>query len=75
MSEHEKHETLKAGGRAVGHVVAVVLGFVFMILGLGLGVTLVALPAGLVVGLGGLMLFLWGLFGTQGPEPKGPESK
>lgn len=75
MSEHEKHEILKASGRALGHVAAVVLGLVFMILGLGLGVTLVALPVGLVVGLGGFLLFLWGLFAPPGTGPRRPVSK
>jgi hypothetical protein len=39
-----------------------------MLIGLGLGVTLVALPVGVAVGLGGLALFLGGLFAFPKPE-------
>jgi hypothetical protein len=45
-----------------GHVAAVVVGFVMMILGLGLGVTMIMLPVGLVVGLAGAAIFVGGLF-------------
>ena len=44
------------------HTVAIVLGFILMVLGLGLGVTMIMLPVGLVVGLLGLALFINGLF-------------
>jgi len=43
------------------HTVAIVLGFVLMVLGLGLGVTMIMLPVGLVVGLFGLALFINGM--------------
>ena len=38
------------------HVAAVVVGFVLMIVGLGLGVTIIMLPVGLVVGIAGLII-------------------
>jgi hypothetical protein len=61
----------KVGGRFVGHLGAIILGLVLMIGGLGLGVTLVALPIGLLVGLGGLLMFLWGLFAwPRDEQPK-----
>ena len=44
------------------HTVAIVLGFILMVLGLGLGVTMIMLPVGLVIGLFGLALFINGLF-------------
>ena len=44
------------------HVVAVVVGFIMMVLGLGLGVTMIMLPVGIVVGLAGAALFVAGLF-------------
>ena len=49
--------------RVFAHVVAVVLGLLLMIVGLGLGVTMVMLPVGLVVGLFGVVVFVWGLLG------------
>jgi predicted Na+-dependent transporter len=49
-------------GRFFAHAAAVVIGFVLMILGLGLGVTMVMLPAGLVIGLIGVALVVGGIF-------------
>ncbi len=46
----------------IGHVAAVVIGFVMMMVGLALGVTMIMLPVGLVVGLTGTALFVGGLF-------------
>ena len=47
------------------HVVAVVVGLVMMIVGLGLGVTMIMLPVGIVVGLTGAALFVAGLLGRE----------
>ena len=46
----------------IGHVAAVIIGFVLMVIGLALGVTLVMLPVGVVIGLLGLAIFVGGLF-------------
>jgi hypothetical protein len=46
---------------AFEHVVAIVVGFVLMVVGLGLGVTMIMLPVGLVVGLIGLAMFVGGM--------------
>jgi hypothetical protein len=46
---------------ALEHVLAIVVGFVLMVLGLGLGVTMIMLPVGIVVGLIGLALFVGGM--------------
>ena len=43
------------------HIACVIAGFVMMVVGLGLGVTLVMLPFGLVIGLAGIGLFVCGL--------------
>jgi hypothetical protein len=43
------------------HVFFIVAGFVLMVIGLGLGVTMVMLPFGLVIGLLGLAMFVGGL--------------
>jgi hypothetical protein len=45
------------------HSAIVVLGFVLMVVGLGLGVTMIMLPVGIVLGLAGAGLFVAGLFG------------
>ena len=50
------------------HVAAVVIGFALMVAGLGLGVTMVMLPVGLVVGLLGVGVFVWGLLGHLGED-------
>ena len=44
------------------HAAAVVLGFIMMVVGLALGVTMIMLPVGLVVGLLGFAIFVAGLF-------------
>ena len=49
-------------GRFVSHTAAIVVGFVLMAIGLGMGVTVFMLPVGVPVGLLGLGMFLWGMF-------------
>jgi hypothetical protein len=44
------------------HAATVVLGLVLIIVGLGLGVTMIMLPVGVVVGLIGVLLVVGGLF-------------
>jgi hypothetical protein len=55
-------QMLKTGERVIGHTIAVVLGVLLMIAGLGMGVTMVLLPIGLPLGLAGLVLCMWGLY-------------
>lgn len=50
------------GEGVVLHLVATLLGFILMVVGLALGVTLVLLPVGLVIGIAGVLLFVGGLF-------------
>lgn len=59
---------LETAETILGHVVAVVLGFILMVVGLGLGVTMVMLPVGLAVGLLGAVMFVWGLLGHLGND-------
>jgi hypothetical protein len=44
------------------HALVVFVGFVLMVIGLALGVTMIMLPAGIVIGLLGLAMFVGGLF-------------
>lgn len=46
----------------IEHAMFVVGGFILMVLGLGMGVTMVMLPVGLVIGLVGFAMFVGGLF-------------
>lgn len=71
--ESAGEEISHAGARFFGRVGAVILGLILMVVGLGLGVTMVLLPLGIVLGLIGLLLFLAGLFGRafQNKEFKG----
>jgi hypothetical protein len=50
-------------GRVLEHFAVMFLGFVLMVVGLGLGVTMIMLPVGIVLGLAGAGLFVAGLFG------------
>jgi hypothetical protein len=61
---------VKAFESFVGHAAAVVIGFTMMVIGLGLGVTMIMLPVGIVVGLLGVLIFVGGLFAHTG-EGKG----
>ena len=45
---------VRAGEGFLGHTVAVVIGFVMMVVGLAMGVTLVMLPIGVFLGLLGV---------------------
>jgi hypothetical protein len=58
---------LTMAGHFVGHVTAVVLGFVLIIVGLAMGVTIVLLPAGIVIGLIGVALIVGGVFARITP--------
>jgi hypothetical protein len=51
------------------HAATVFVGFVLMIVGLGLGVTIIMLPVGLVVGIIGLLMFVGGLFARMSARP------
>jgi hypothetical protein len=57
------HVLVEQGERLIAHLAAVGVGIVLMVLGLGMGVSMVMLPLGLVVGLVGVLLFVWGLVG------------
>jgi hypothetical protein len=46
----------------LGHVLAVIAGFVMMVVGLALGVTMIMLPVGVAIGLAGAAIFVGGLF-------------
>jgi hypothetical protein len=53
-------------GRFFEHAAAVAIGFIMMMVGLALGVTMIMLPVGIVVGLLGAAIFIGGLFARIG---------
>jgi high-affinity Fe2+/Pb2+ permease len=65
MREMSAREALKAGESLAGHIAAVVIGAAMMIGGVGMGVTMILIPVGVPVGLVGLGLFLWGVWGFR----------
>jgi hypothetical protein len=63
-----RHPWVRATESFLGHVAALIIGFVMMVVGLGLGVTMVMLPVGVVVGLLGVAIFVAGLFAHIDPK-------
>jgi hypothetical protein len=51
---------------ALAHIAAVIIGIVLMVVGLGMGVTMVLLPVGIVLGLLGTAILVGGLFARIG---------
>ena len=49
-------------GRVFSRVAAVIIGFILMVVGLGLTATIVMLPIGVVLGLLGVAIFVGGIF-------------
>jgi hypothetical protein len=49
-------------GRVFGRITAMIVGFVMTALGLGMTVTIVMLPVGVVLMIGGVLVFVAGLF-------------
>jgi nitrogen fixation-related uncharacterized protein len=82
MNAHQSvsQELVKGAGRFVVHALALVVGMIFMVAGIAMGVTIAMLPIGIPLGLVGLILFFWGLFGgaegnvppAQPPAPSPP---
>ena len=55
------HDVRRRATLVAEHFAATAFGFVLMIAGLAMGVTIVLLPIGIPVGIVGLLAFLWGL--------------
>ncbi len=67
----EGQEVTKSAGQLAVHALAIVLGLILCVMGLAMGVSIALLPIGIPLGLVGLALLLWGLFGG-GEEMKVP---
>ena len=62
MNNHQLTET---GSKIASHLLAVVAGVIMILIGLLLSVPMVGLPLGIPIGLAGVLICLWGLFGTS----------
>lgn len=56
------HHAWDIGVRVLEHAATVLLGFVLIVVGLALGVTMIMLPVGVPLGLIGVLLVIGGLF-------------
>jgi type IV secretory pathway TrbD component len=56
------HRALTNVGRFLEHAAAIVIGLIMMIVGLGLGVTMIMLPVGVPIGLLGVAMVVAGVF-------------
>ena len=54
-------DVVEKGEIVLLHIAAIIGGLILMIAGLAMGVSMVLLPAGVVVGLAGFAVFVWGL--------------
>ena len=54
---------IETGGVIAARAAAITLAPAFMIAGLGMTVSIVLLPFGVLFGVGGVLLLVWGLFG------------
>ena len=62
------HHFWDIGVSVLEHAATVILGFVLIIVGLALGVTMIMLPVGLPLGLLGVLLVIGGLFARLDSE-------
>ena len=63
MRELSAKDALKVGEYFAAHVAAIIVGLLLMLAGLGMGVTMVLIFVAIPVGLVGLGVFLWGVWG------------
>ncbi|HEX5137653.1 MAG TPA: hypothetical protein VFY93_11805 [Planctomycetota bacterium] len=64
------------GENVAAHIAAIFVGGVMMVAGVGMGVTMILIPVGVPLGLVGLGIFCWGIWGfgearrrTQSGQP------
>ena len=66
------HRLMQTGSNIAIHTVALLAGVILVIFGLGLGVTIWGFLLGVPIGLAGVLLCLWGLFGRAATESGPP---
>ena len=67
-------EFARAAGRSIVQVGAIIVGLIMMIGGVAMGVTIVMLPIGIGIGIAGLFVFLWGIFGRAQRDSEASET-
>ena len=67
-------ELARAAGRGLVQLCAIIVGLILMIGGVAMGVTVVMLPVGIAIGIAGLFVFLWGIFGRAQEATKSSET-
>lgn len=66
------HQIADIVGRRFRRTAALIIGFILMVLGLGMTATIVMLPVGVVLGLLGVAIFVGGVFAPNDqPERRG----
>ena len=70
MNNHQLKET---GTKIAIHLLAVIAGVVLILIGLLFSIPMI-LPLGIPIGLAGVLICLWGLFGTLTQKPVTPPS-
>ncbi len=68
------HRVMEIGSKIAIHLLAVVAGVALILIGLLFSVPIVGLILGIPIGLAGVLLGLWGLFGVEGRKAVVPRS-
>ena len=68
----DNHQLTETGTKIASHLLAVIAGLILVLIGLLLSVPMVGLPLGIPIGLAGVLICLWGLFGTTTQKPVTP---
>ena len=63
MREMSAREALRVGENLAAHVAAILVGAAMMVVGVGMGVTMILIPVGVPLGFIGLGAFFWGVWG------------
>ena len=69
-----EHHIAEAASKFAIHVLVLIVWLALVVTGLGLSVTMVGLPLGLPIGLVGVLVCLWGLYGTIPEKSSAPPS-
>ena len=70
----DNHHVMEIGSKIAIHLLAVVAGVVLILIGLLFSVPIVGLLLGVPIGLAGVLLSLWGLFGVSNQKSVTPRS-
>jgi hypothetical protein len=66
-------DAVRTGEVVTAHIVAAIVGFAMMVVGIGMGVTMFLIPVAIPVGIVGLGIFLWGVAGFREARKPPPQ--